>query len=58
MVVFLAACGQDTKDIEVKEEENQHGENVKPEEEVKKKKNPNLNWVLAQIRYLSKKRLQ
>ncbi|MDQ0187760.1 hypothetical protein ACFOST_22635 [Cytobacillus kochii] len=31
MVVFLAACGQDTKDTEVKEE-NQQGETAQPEE--------------------------
>ena len=31
-MVFLAACGQDTKDIEVKEEENQQGETTQQEE--------------------------
>ncbi|MCM3651356.1 hypothetical protein [Metabacillus litoralis] len=31
-MAFLAACGQDTKDIEVKEEENQQGETALKEE--------------------------
>ncbi|WP_461611947.1 hypothetical protein [Cytobacillus kochii] len=38
MVVFLAACGQDTKDTEVKEE-NQQGETAQPEE-VEKEEEP------------------
>ncbi|MEA1855559.1 hypothetical protein MKX67_02615 [Cytobacillus sp. FSL W7-1323] len=38
MVVFLAACGQDTKDTEVNEE-NQQGETAQPEE-VEKEEEP------------------
>ena len=31
-IAFLGACGQDTKDVELKEEDNQQEEKVQPEE--------------------------
>ena len=35
-IAFLGACGQDTKDVELKEEDNQQEEKVQPEEAEKK----------------------
>lgn len=42
-IVFLGACGQGTKDIEVKDEDNQQGESTQQEEtEEKEEKTPKL----------------
>ena len=35
-IAFLGACGQDTKDVELKEEDNQQEEKIQPEEAEKK----------------------